>query len=233
MRPPADLLTTILPVRPRASNLEPDAEPAGISLDEIGIMHDCELSSLGRDELRRWQWLLSPLREERFDLLDIGCGDGASLRVWRAWFPRARLVGLDVRRVMVPDVEDCTIVHGCQTDPDLLRALARDSRFRLVIDDGSRHADDKLRTFLTLFPWMEPDGLYLCAGLDPVSAHYPADPVSIEHGGAATPAWFAGLALTLGRDQRSGVPPAWSSVEEVRRRARGVLLYPTSVAVLS
>ena len=139
-------------------------EPVRCCLDAIGVRHGTELSSLGRDCLAQWERFLEPLREEAIDLLEIGVGSGASLRTWREWFPLARLVGLEARRVMLESsIAGCTIVQGSQTDFEVLRRILLNRRFRLIIDDGSRHVDDQVQTFLTLFPWLEPASVYICA----------------------------------------------------------------------
>ena len=112
-------------------------------LDDIGVQHGSELSSLSRDMLRSWERFLAPLRDQTFDLLQIGVGTGASLRTWREWFPKARLVGLDPRRLVLdPPIGGCTIVQGNQTDLDALQPLLRDYRFRLIVDDSFDCATD-------------------------------------------------------------------------------------------
>lgn len=229
-------------MRAPASLLAPEADlghrPAIGRLDEVGIKCGTDLSSLGRDHLRSWERFLIPLREEAFDLLEIGVGDGASLRMWRSWFPAARLVGLDVRRVFIdPPLENCTIVHGSQTDPAVLMRLVRDYRFRLIVDDGSLHADDKLQTFLALFPWLEPNSLYLCAGVN--ALHSPAAAETgelrlepVELGGAATPAWFANLGISLSASRPLGQPhSAWQAIAWAQEHATSVTLLRGSAVV--
>ena len=125
------------------------------------------MSSLVWDALRSWERFLAPRRDQAFDLLQIGVGTGASLRTWREWFPAARLVGLDPRRIVLdPAIADCTIVQGTQTDLGALQPLLRDYRFRLIVDDGSHHPDDQVQTFQLLFPWLAADSVYICAGFD-------------------------------------------------------------------
>jgi len=76
-------------------------------------------------------------------------------------------VGLDPRRLFLDSpIAGCTIVHGNQTDLGALQPLLRDYRFRLIVDDGSHHPDDQVQTFQLLFPWLEPDSVYICAGFD-------------------------------------------------------------------
>lgn len=146
------------------------------SLDEIGLRFGASKSSLQRDLFRHYERFVSPLRNEEIDLLEIGVGDGASLLTWLEYFPRARVVGLDVRRVRVAGLPARgSIVHGAQDDVVLLVDLLREFRFRVVIDDGSRAGAAQLASFLTLFPALEPGGLYGCEG---VWSRFPADTAS-------------------------------------------------------
>lgn len=220
-------------------------------LDAIGVGHGSSLSSRHRDSLRNWEHVLAPYRSQSFDLLQLGIGDGASLRTWREAFPEARLVGLDARRLVLdPPIADCILMHGGQTDLAVLKPLLRDYRFRLIIDDGSRHADDQVQTFLTLFPWLEPDSAYICAGLDEAwlpptpqegpavktprtseASMLPCGPEPERHTG---PAWFAELGRRLTeRDYRDGRTLDQAVREWTVQRASGVLLLRGSVVVTS
>ncbi len=87
--------------------------PLHCQLDDIGVRNGTALSTLGRGCLAQWQRFLDPLRDEPFDLLEIGVGSGASLRTWREWFPLAHLVGLEARRLVFdPPIANSTIIHG-------------------------------------------------------------------------------------------------------------------------
>src|SRR4051794_7239801 len=95
----------------------PGANLMSSELDDVGVDAESDLSSLSRDYLQRWEPFLAPLREAEFDLLHLGIGNGASLRMWGNWFPQARLVGLDPRRIVLdPPILRCEIFHGHQLD---------------------------------------------------------------------------------------------------------------------
>lgn len=110
---------------------------------------------------------LSHLRDEDFVLLEIGVGGynragrgGDSLRMWRRYFRRAHIVGLDIEDKSFLTRPRMTIVQGDQSDPDLLRSIVE--RFgapMVVVDDGSHRPADVIATFETLFPLL-PDGAF-------------------------------------------------------------------------
>jgi hypothetical protein len=227
-------------------------------LDDIGVRHGSELSSLSRDQLRSWERFLAPLREQRFDLLQIGVADGASLRTWREWFPAARLVGLDPRRLFLDSpIAGCTIVHGNQTDLGALQPLVRDYQLRLIVDDGSHHPDDHVQTFQLLFPWLEAESVYICAGIGELKS---APGVQLEQSGAPPEqpgdrpgrladrmrrsagardrrtgaAWFAELGRELAaREIRDRYRSEEPTREFIRSKTTGVFLLRGSVVVTS
>ena len=227
-------------------------------LDAIGVRQGTDLSSLGWDHLGAWERFLAPLRDQAFDLLQIGVGTGASLRTWREWLPEARLVGLDPRRIILdPPVAGCAIVHGNQTDLAVQQSLLRDYRFRLIVDDGSHHPDDQVQTFQLLFPWLEPDGVYICAGFSDHAVaprDQPAQPGEhspVPAGNSAQPgerstqpedraarrtgsAWFVELGGALTAGERGDCRTLEQLMRDfIVRKATGVFLLRDSVVVTS
>jgi hypothetical protein len=213
VRPPAKVV--IQPVASRTevvpadvSHVSSDHErvaAGAASLDAIGVRYGTELSSRGRNCLVQWERFLAPFRDQPIDVLEIGIGNGASLRTWRAWFPRARLAGLDARRVALhPGISGCTNVQGNQTDLGAFQPLLRAHHFRVVIDDGSRHADDQIQTFLMLFPWLGPGAVYICAGFEGGSDFGRTQDHAVGERGfqedPTAPNWFAGLGSALARN---------------------------------
>lgn len=111
---------------------------------------------------------LGHLRDEAFVLLEIGVGGyartgkgGGSLRMWRRYFPRAEVVGLDIEDKSFLDRPRMTTVRGDQSDPAVLRGVVE--RFGVplvVVDDGSHRPDDIIATFDVLFPLLPEGAVY-------------------------------------------------------------------------
>jgi hypothetical protein len=114
-----------------------------------------------------------PLRGRRLTLLEIGVGGfgaadlGAeSLRMWKHYFPRAILYGLDIEDKTRFAEGRIVTVRADQTDPVSLAALADEvGPFDIVIDDGSHVSADVLASFRTLFDHVRPNGLYVIEDL--------------------------------------------------------------------
>ena len=109
---------------------------------------------------------LGHLRREEFTLLEIGIGGyersrgGASLKMWKRYFRRAQIVGLDLHDKSFVDRDRITTYQGSQTDEALLRRIVEEQGApRVVIDDGSHRPQDVRATFAFLFPLL-PDGAF-------------------------------------------------------------------------
>ncbi|MFA1549864.1 hypothetical protein [Actinomadura chokoriensis] len=109
------------------------------------------------------------LRAEPVRLLEIGIGGyeephlgGGSLRMWRRYFRRGLVYGVDIHEKSLPGEPRITTLRGDQSDADFMRDLARrHGPFDVIIDDGSHRSDHVIGTFGTLFPFLRPGGYYV------------------------------------------------------------------------
>ena len=119
------------------------------------------------------------LQAQPINLLEIGVGGhdnpragGASLRMWKAFFPKAKIFGLDLFDKSALQEDRITIFQGSQADPDCLRRVAAAiGRLDVVIDDGSHVNRHVLSTAETLLPFMHRDSLYAIEDLH--TAYWP------------------------------------------------------------
>lgn len=119
------------------------------------------------------------LRNEPFTLLEVGIGGyareldgGASLRMWKEFFPRATIVGLDIEDKKFVDEDRIISYQGSQVDPAILdRILADHPDIRVIIDDGSHVNEHVVETFRLLFPRLHPQGHYVIE--DTQTAYWP------------------------------------------------------------
>lgn len=132
-------------------------------LDFLGKhRHHTDKSSLGHNYLVWYEQFLGPMRDEPITILEIGVFGGESLRTWRDYFQRARVVGMDIDPACQQHAEArIEIVIGDSGNlADLARA-ASFGPFDLVIDDGGHAADDQITAWNALLPSVKPGGLYI------------------------------------------------------------------------
>jgi SAM-dependent methyltransferase len=105
--------------------------------------------------LRIYDRIFEPLIDRPVTLLELGVRSGGSLRLWRDYFPRGIVAGLDVEPLAnAQDEERLRIYRGRQEDTALLSRIAAEvasDGFDIVIDDASHIAAPTRTCFWHLF----------------------------------------------------------------------------------
>ncbi|MFG2426610.1 hypothetical protein [Streptomyces sp. NPDC048590] len=117
---------------------------------------------------QHYQKHLQHLKNEPINLLEIGVGGysragqgGASLRMWKHFFPNAHIFGMDIQDKSFVDEDRITTFVGDQSDPgSLVGVAAKVGTLDVIIDDGSHLSPHILTTFETLFPLLRDGGIY-------------------------------------------------------------------------
>lgn len=111
----------------------------------------------------------APLRRKRLNVLEIGVGGyddpelgGNSLRMWRVYFPKSRIYGIDICDKSLHDERRIKTFRGSQVDADFLDELLRKTGpLDIIIDDGSHLNEHVIFTFKHLFPLLSERGIYV------------------------------------------------------------------------
>lgn len=91
------------------------------------------------------------LPENPKKILEIGVLHGASIRMWKEYFPEAEIHGLDLFiENDIPDIPGVIWHKGHQCDYFLLEEL-RKHEFDVIVEDASHNSRDQLITFFGLF----------------------------------------------------------------------------------
>lgn len=111
----------------------------------------------------------SEFRKSEINLLEIGIGvyddkfgGGGSLQMWREYFEKATIYGLDIIEKKIDLGERIKIYQGSQSNINDLKTLINDAKkFKIIIDDGSHLNKDQIKSFKILFEYLEEGGLYV------------------------------------------------------------------------
>jgi cephalosporin hydroxylase len=133
---------------------------------ENGILDHAAFPQKMPHILAFYRRLLAGLDREPASILEIGVKGGGSTACWKALFPGASVVGVDIklRRWLTrqPSEDGVVYLQGDQTDVARLEEIAtRYGPFDLVIDDGSHVTDHVAGTLRCLLPHVRPGGVYV------------------------------------------------------------------------
>jgi hypothetical protein len=158
----------------------------GFDLDALAKIHGTDKAG-PHDYIRHYKDHFGPLRWRRLNLLEIGIGGyshpdqgGQSLRMWKDYFPRANIFGIDIHDKSPLEEARIRIFQGSQADPDFLKRVVDEiGRIDIIIDDGSHINEHVIASFNKLFPLLADHGIYAIEDLE--TAYWP------DYGGSADP----------------------------------------------
>lgn len=129
-----------------------------------GIAHH---TFMGESYLDVYEKYFAPIRDKEINFLEIGVRRGNSVRLWKEFFPRARIFGLDNNPDCIKQAEDrIDVTIGSQGDPEVLKQLVdKSGGFDVVMDDGSHINKLTLASAKILLPSVRPGGLYIMEDL--------------------------------------------------------------------
>jgi len=138
-----------------------------ITLDELGLKHGTDKSSAHHDYLRFFETFFAPVRDEPITLLEIGVHRGASLRTWEDYFPRAKIIGVDILPTCKRFERDrVTIELADQSNVEHLAHIAlKHGPFDIIVEDGSHYWEHQITSVRTLFPFLKNGGYYIAEDL--------------------------------------------------------------------
>lgn len=130
-------------------------------LHDIGLKHNTD-KAFFHQYLDFYQKHL-PKRTFRGRLLEIGVMDGASLKMWREYYPNAEIVGVDINDKSHINIDGVMILQLDATDPTQLQDLGM---FDIIVDDGSHMTADQQKSFEHLYlNQLNPKGYYIIEDL--------------------------------------------------------------------
>lgn len=156
----------------------------GNELDRLALRHGSDKFG-SHYYTTHYDSCFASLRDRPLHLLEIGIGGyddpkagGASLRMWKDYFPAAQIYGLDWYAKPGVAEERIRTYQGSQTDPVAMARILADTPeqiFDIIIDDGSHRSEHVITTFLMMFQYVKPGGWYV---VEDVQTSYWSD-----HGG--------------------------------------------------
>ena len=109
-----------------------------LDLAHIALKYDTD-KAVHTHYLCNYEHYFGDLRDKEIRLFELGVKEGGSLYLWRDYFERGLIVGLDIEPVQLDDPTGrIRTYQGMQQDTELLNRIAREnapSGFDIIIDD--------------------------------------------------------------------------------------------------
>lgn len=145
------------------------------TLDELAIKYNSDKSSNGHNYMPFYRDILPP---DPTSILEIGILKGASMMVWREYFPETKLYGLDLFQAdPVPDIEGASWFKGSQCDEHILYHIRNDIRPQIIIEDASHNC---IAHWVTLYSLISCCEIYIIEDLHTCEQEFYRQGLSFE-----------------------------------------------------
>lgn len=135
-------------------------------LAEIGDRLRTDKSAHDHNYLDKYEFFLAKFRNKKIKLMELGIFDGASLYMWRDYFPLAEIVGVDIdascKRCESGKIK-CII--GDLSRNELLSQL-KNERPDIVVDDASHLWSHQIKALFALFSELPHGGVYIIEDME-------------------------------------------------------------------
>jgi spermidine synthase len=110
-----------------------------------------------------YEQFFSNIRNEQINILEIGIFHGASLRTYYDYFPNAKIHAVDIYDKSQYQNDRIVVHQFDQSNPQHLFDFADncETKFDVIIDDGSHHMKDQQITLYYLSKILKDGGIYI------------------------------------------------------------------------
>ncbi len=131
--------------------------------DKAQIMYEKEGFRLTHDYLRHYERVLNEIQDEKNILCELGCGTGASLKMWKEYLPQSQIVGVDINADANSYKEDrIDIVIGNAAQNETINIIKEKYKsLNIIIDDASHAWGDMRISFEKLWDVLSSGGIYI------------------------------------------------------------------------
>jgi len=143
-------------------------------LTKLSSKYKCDKSDRRHKYTQKYHRYFGHMRNQDFNMLEFGFGQGKSVKMWLEYFTKAKLFTVDVRKELPKDkliqkyVREGRFVFISADQIDLAKIIPvvnREKKFQLIIDDASHVAEDQQYTMVQMFCFLASDGYYVIEDL--------------------------------------------------------------------
>lgn len=126
-----------------------------------------------------YETLFYTMKNESINLLEIGIYHGGSLKLWRDYFTKANIIGIDIvytetaRNTLANTNVSVFLSDSTDSNSDVLTNKIKDMEFDIIIDDGCHSFDSQYKTLLNYWGKLKTGGIYIIEDIEPRTLNNP------------------------------------------------------------
>jgi hypothetical protein len=144
-----------------------------MTLNDLGLKHRTDKNSEHHNYLDTYETYLSRFKDKDIVLVDAVGGyefsdrGGESLRMWSEFFPKAKIIGIDLYEKKLSLPSNVMTIQCSQDNSSILKMVFLDEGCPdIFIDDFSHVNDLSIKTFEICFPFLKSGGVYIVEDIE-------------------------------------------------------------------
>jgi hypothetical protein len=105
------------------------------------------------------------MRNETLNILEIGIFKGESLKMWKEYFPKSEIYGLDINNLKYLEEDRIFIEQADQTDINRMNKVFSKVKFDIIIDDGGHSMYQQQLTLISMLHRLKRGGYFIVEDL--------------------------------------------------------------------
>ena len=134
-----------------------------MNLTEIADKHNAKISDRTHNYWKAYETLFQHRRNNPLTFVEIGVYEGASLEVWKEYFPNGRVIGIDCNEEYINNLRTRGFEVYIADQKDLNRMLevtVKIGSIDIICDDAGHTSQPQQKCFEVLWPLINPGGFY-------------------------------------------------------------------------
>lgn len=126
-----------------------------------------------------YEAMFSTMKNESINFLEIGIYHGGSLKLWRDYFTKANIIGIDIvytetaRNTLANTNVSVLLSDSTDSNSDVLTNKIKDIEFDIIIDDGCHSFDSQYKTLQNYWGKLKTGGIYIIEDIEPRTLNNP------------------------------------------------------------
>mmetsp|Transcript_30641 Transcript_30641/g.66882 ORF Transcript_30641/g.66882 Transcript_30641/m.66882 type:complete len:306 (+) Transcript_30641:23-940(+) len=145
------------------------SESAKTSLHAVGLKHNTD-KAFRHGYTKFYERILRPHLPKIAVFIEVGVLEGASMRMWHEWLPRARIVGVDSQARVKFEASDgprLVLLKADQTNKTQMDAIIKKWQPDVFLEDGCHREYCQQTTLSIVFPLLKSGAIYIVEDLHP------------------------------------------------------------------
>lgn len=155
------------------------------TLDDLALKYNNSKGSGWLNYMSIYEIYFAPLKDKVTSILELGVGNGTSLKIWHRYFSNAKIYGIDI----TPDCksfenERTQVFVGAQQDLAFLDNMCNEigEEFDIIIDDCGHVPENQIMSLKFLHTKLKQGGIYAIEDVRHNSAWFLADYIKNDLG---------------------------------------------------